>query len=133
GAPMEFVEGRRRAVEEVLALRPDAQVRWYDSRHDVPLIRPAELAADVERTALAAAFASISREASELHGDWGRGVHGDGGDGEGWNARDLLAHLASSQSSLVVMATTQPKVDDGRPRQPFDPNRWNASQVARRR
>src|SRR5207245_11184577 len=31
------------------------------------------------------------------------------------------------------MATTQPKVYDGRPRQPFDPNRWNASQVARRR
>jgi hypothetical protein len=129
GAPREFAEGRQRAVDEVVAARPDVQVRWYESRHDVPLIRPAELAADVERTALAAAFASIAREASELDGDWARRVHGDG---DGWDARHLLAHLASTQSSLVALATAQPRADDGRARQPFDPDRWNASQVGRR-
>jgi pimeloyl-ACP methyl ester carboxylesterase len=41
GAPPEFEEGRRRAVELVKSGRADAQVRWYESRHDVPLIRPA--------------------------------------------------------------------------------------------
>ena len=133
GAPPEFEEGRRRAVEEILAANPGLQVRWYESRHDVPLIRPAELAADVEATALAAAFASVAREAAQLQGDWTRPVHGDAGEGDGWQARDLLAHLASTQSSLAAIATAQPRADDGRPRQPFDPDRWNASQLARRR
>src|SRR5262249_1874138 len=41
GAPSEFAERRRRSVEEVIELRPDAQARWYESRHDVPLIRAA--------------------------------------------------------------------------------------------
>jgi pimeloyl-ACP methyl ester carboxylesterase len=133
GAPVEFEEGRRLAVEEVLAARPDTAVRWYESRHDVPLIRPAELAADVERTALAAAFASVAGEATRLEGEWTRKVHGLEAGADGWTARDLLAHLASTQSSLAAVATTQPKADDGRPRQPFDPDRWNASQLARRR
>jgi pimeloyl-ACP methyl ester carboxylesterase len=135
GAPVEFEEGRRRAVEEVLATVPSAQVRWYDSRHDVPLIRPAELAADVERTALAAAFADVAREASQLDGDWAQIVHGEsgGGEGGGWQASDLLAHLASTQSSLAAVATAPPPASDGRSRQPFDPDRWNASQVSRRR
>lgn len=133
GAPPEFEEGRRRAVEEIVAADPTAQVRWYESRHDVPLIRPAELAADVERTALAAAFASIAREASELDGDWTRPVHGETGDGDGWQARDLLAHLSSTQVSLAAVLTAPARSDDGRPRQPFDPDRWNASQVGRRR
>src|ERR671934_178197 len=73
--PAELAEGGGGAVEEILAARPDVAVRWYESRHDVPLIRPAELAADVERTALAAVFASVAREASSLQGDWSRRVH----------------------------------------------------------
>src|ERR1700730_8668608 len=89
GVPPEFEEGRRRAVEEVLANRPGVQVRWYESRHDIPLIRPDELATDVERTALAAELASLVREAAALDGDWRRPVHGDGG---GREAHDLLAH-----------------------------------------
>src|SRR5262249_28322760 len=102
GAPQEFVERRRRSVEEVRELRPDAQVRWYESRHDVPLIRPAELAGDVERTAIATGFWSLAREAARLvelrRGDWTRPAQGDGGD---WNAKDVLAHLSSTQAALA--------------------------------
>jgi pimeloyl-ACP methyl ester carboxylesterase len=132
GAPSEFAEGRRRAVEEVVANRTDVQLRWYDSRHDVPLIQPQALAADVERTAMAAGFASLARETARLDGDWRRPVHGDG---EGWAARDLLAHLASTQSSLAAVVTAKPRAEEGggEARRPFDPNRWNASQVSRRR
>jgi pimeloyl-ACP methyl ester carboxylesterase len=132
GAPPEFEEGRRRAVAEVVASRPDVQVRWYDSRHDIPLIRPAELALDVERTALAAGLATLARRAAALDGDWRRPVHGDG---EGWEARDLLAHLASTQSSLATLVTAEPRAADadGDRRRPFDADRWNASQVSRRR
>lgn len=54
GASQEFAELRRRAVEAVVAVRGDARVRWYDSRHDIPVIRPQELGADIERTAAAA-------------------------------------------------------------------------------
>jgi pimeloyl-ACP methyl ester carboxylesterase len=131
GAPSEFEEGRRRAVEEVVGTVPDVQVRWYDSRHDIPLIRPAELAEDVERTALAAELATLAREAAAVDGDWRRPVHGDG---EGWEARDLLAHLASTQSSLGAVVTAEPRAadGDGSRSRPFDPDRWNASQVARR-
>jgi pimeloyl-ACP methyl ester carboxylesterase len=133
GAPAEFEDGRRRAVEEILAADPGTQVRWYESRHDVPLIRPAELAEDVERTALASAFESVAREAADLRGDWARPVHGEAGDGGGWQAHDLLAHLASTQASLAAVVTAEPKADGERPAQPFDPDRWNASQVGRRR
>lgn len=38
-------EAGARRVEE---LRPDADIRWYDSRHDIPLIRADEVAADLE-------------------------------------------------------------------------------------
>lgn len=135
GAPPEFDEGRRRAVEAVQAAAPDVQVRWYESRHDVPLIRSVELAADVERTALAAAFTSVTREASRLQGDWTRPVHSESQDGASrWRARDLLAHLSSTQAALAGVVTAPPPPSDGgRPRQPFDPDRWNASQVGRRR
>jgi hypothetical protein len=131
GAPPEFEEGRRRAVEEVVGNLPDVQVRWYDSRHDIPLFRPAELAVDVERTALAAELASLAREAAALDRDWRMPVHGDG---EGWEAHDLLAHLASTQSSLSAVVTAEPRAPDGGGGgRPFDPDRWNASQVSRRR
>jgi pimeloyl-ACP methyl ester carboxylesterase len=131
GAPSEFVESRQRAVEEVVAKRPDVQVRWYDSRHDIPLIQPGALAVDVERTATAAGFAALARETARLDGDWQRPVHGDG---EGWAARDLLAHLASTQSSLAAVVTAQPRAEGGgEARPPFDPDRWNASQISRRR
>jgi pimeloyl-ACP methyl ester carboxylesterase len=50
-----FLEWKRRSAEAALAVRPDARVRWYDSPHDIPLVRPAELAADLEQTAVLAA------------------------------------------------------------------------------
>jgi pimeloyl-ACP methyl ester carboxylesterase len=31
--------------------RPDAEIRWYESRHDIPLIRPDEVATDLEALA----------------------------------------------------------------------------------
>jgi len=132
GAPSEFVERRRRAVEEVVELRPDAQVRWYESRHDVPLIRPAELAADVERTAIAAAFRSLARNAAALavspRSDWTRPAQGDE---DGWTAKQLLAHLSSTQAALPAVIAATPSAGNG-DRPAFDPARWNASQVRRR-
>jgi pimeloyl-ACP methyl ester carboxylesterase len=129
GAPPEFAERRRRSVDEVVELRPDAQVRWYESRHDIPLILPAELAADVERTAIAAGFRSLARDAAALKGDWARPVHGDE---DGWSAKQLLAHLSSTQAALpAVIAAPPPAAGDG-DRPAFDPERWNASQLRRR-
>src|SRR5487761_94017 len=46
-------EGARRVQE----IRPDADIRWYQSRHDVPLIRPNEVASDLE--ALARSVVSV--------------------------------------------------------------------------
>jgi pimeloyl-ACP methyl ester carboxylesterase len=40
-------EGARRVQE----IRPDADLRWYESRHDIPLIRPDEVATDLEALA----------------------------------------------------------------------------------
>jgi hypothetical protein len=31
--------------------RPEADIRWYESRHDIPLIRPDEVAIDLEALA----------------------------------------------------------------------------------
>jgi pimeloyl-ACP methyl ester carboxylesterase len=130
GAPQALLDWRRRSVDAVQELRPDARVRHYDSSHDIPLIRPEELAADLERTALAAGFWSVARTAAALAAaspDWNRPVHGGEG---GWDARELLAHLSSTQAALpaVVSAT-----GGGGGGEPFDPDRWNAGQVRRRR
>jgi pimeloyl-ACP methyl ester carboxylesterase len=133
GAPQEFAERRRRGVEEVVELRPDAQTRWYESRHDIPQIRPAELAADVERTAVAAEFRTLAREAAALAArgrlDWTRPAHGDA---EGWTARDVLAHLSSTQVAIPGVIETPPAAPDAGDRPAFDPARWNASQLRRR-
>lgn len=131
GAPPQLSEWRRRSLEEALALRPDACARWYDCHHDIPLLRPAELAADLERTALAASALEVARRAAALEGDWSRPAHSEG---SGWTARELLAHLASTQTAMVQVARSRSS-DKPQPsfRPPFDPDRWNASQVARRR
>lgn len=133
GAPAEAVQMRRRSVDEVRELRPDVQVRWYESRHDVPLIRPAELAADVERTAIAAAFWSLARQAGELvasaGADWSLPAQGDA---DGWRARDLLAHLSSTQAAMAGVVAARPAAGDGGAPVRFDPDRWNASQLRRR-
>jgi pimeloyl-ACP methyl ester carboxylesterase len=131
GVPQEFLDRRRRSVDEVVELRPDAQVRWYESRHDIPLIRPAELAADMERTAIAAAFRTIARDVAALtvrSHDWARPAQGDE---EGWTAKQLLAHLSSTQAALPGVIAAPPPPGDGE-RPAFDPARWNASQLRKR-
>ena len=40
-------EGARRVLE----IRPDADIRWYESRHDIPLIRPDQVATVLEALA----------------------------------------------------------------------------------
>jgi len=135
GAPAEFVERRRRSVEEVQELRPDAQVRWYESHHDVPLIRPAELAVDVARTAVAAGFWSLAREAAWMAASprvgWSRPAQGERGE---WNAKDVLAHVSSTQAAMAaVIAAPPPAGNEGAGAAAFDSARWNASQVRRRK
>jgi pimeloyl-ACP methyl ester carboxylesterase len=131
--PSSVLEWRRRTVERVRQLRPDAQVRWYDSPHDVPLVCPVELALDLERISVAAAFWSLVRETSALQHDerpWQRRIHAQGD----WEARDLLAHLSSTQSALAEVVTSAGREGEGiKTGQPFDPDRWNASQLRRRR
>ena len=116
---------RREAAEAVLSMQPAASVIWYDSPHDIPLFRPSELAEDVERMAIAAGFWDVGWRAAGLDGDWSVRVHDEGE----WSARQLLAHLASTQTALPQVLRTEPAQQTG---EPFDPDRWNASQVRRR-
>lgn len=131
GAPPDVRDWRRRSAEEVRRRRPDAQVRWYGSLHDIPLFQPEQLAADLERTAIAAAWWSLAREAAALARQpgaaWSAPAQGPGGQ---WDARDLLAHVASTHSTMAgVVAASRPSGSG----EPFEADRWNASQVRRRR
>jgi pimeloyl-ACP methyl ester carboxylesterase len=128
GAPSSLRAWRQRAAEQVRRSRPDAQLRTYDSAHDVPLIAPAALADDVERTAIAAAWYGLAREACRLEGDWARPAQSDQ---SGWTAKDLLGHLAGTQAAMAGVVSAPPSERPGG--SAFDPDRWNASQVARRR
>jgi pimeloyl-ACP methyl ester carboxylesterase len=38
---------KEKGARRVQEVRPDADVRWYESRHDIPLIRPDEVAKDL--------------------------------------------------------------------------------------
>ena len=105
---------------------PGVDVRWYDSRHDIPQIRPAELAADVERLCLEAGFEWAARRARGLQGDFARRALVD------WDARELLAHVASTQSALPTVLRAAAPAPDAAAALPFDSDRWNASQVRRR-
>ncbi len=42
---------REESARRMQEIRPDVDLRWYDSRHDIPLIRPDEVAADLEELA----------------------------------------------------------------------------------
>jgi pimeloyl-ACP methyl ester carboxylesterase len=50
-APEMIAEWKRTNVEEVRRLAPNAEVKWYDSAHDIPLHLPDQVAADVEALA----------------------------------------------------------------------------------
>ncbi len=47
-APAPILSWKEAAAELLRSLVPDAAIRWYESPHDVPLHRPAEVAADIE-------------------------------------------------------------------------------------
>jgi uncharacterized protein (TIGR03083 family) len=85
------------------------------------------VAEGVSASSLQAGFVELASIIRALHGDWSAPVSGY----EGWTCHDLLAHLSSTQASLAVVAesSTKPTPDGA---VPFDPNRWNASQVRKR-
>jgi pimeloyl-ACP methyl ester carboxylesterase len=51
-------------VTRLAAIAPRVEVRWFDTPHDIPLFKPAEVAAEVERIATLAAGGSASEAAT---------------------------------------------------------------------
>jgi pimeloyl-ACP methyl ester carboxylesterase len=49
--PARMTQSRQSGAERLETLAPNIEVRWFDSRHDIPLYMPAEVAAEVERVA----------------------------------------------------------------------------------
>lgn len=52
---------------------------------------------------------------------------------EGWSAHDLLAHLSSTQQATPRLVESAFGGSSAGPSEPFDEDRWNASQLRRRR
>ena len=85
------------------------------------------MAEGVSASSLQAGFVELASIVRALHGDWSAPVSGY----DGWTCHDLLAHLSSTQASLATVAESSTKsAPEGAT--PFDPNRWNASQVRKR-
>ncbi len=123
-----FTDFKRRSAALIAEQVPGTAVHWYQSGHDIPIERPAAVAADLERLCLRAAFADVTAEIAGLDGSW------DAPTGYlDWTAKDLLAHLSSTQAALPAVARSRPNPVDAMPAEPFDSDRWNASQVRRRR
>jgi len=128
-----FLDWKRGGVRQALESRPDAWVRWYAAHHEVTLFQPDRLAADLERLAFAAGFSDLAVQPPRLRVDWQSPLPGEE---QVWTAKDLLAHLASTQTALSQVLRTagaSGPVVAGQPARTFDADRWNASQVARRR
>lgn len=128
-----FLGWKRAAAAHVQEQRSDSWVRWYESHHEVTLFQPGRLAADLERLAFAAAYSDLAHQVERLELDWQTPLIGEQ---EAWTAKDLLAHLASTQTSLshlVLTAGAQLWSEAAEEAPPFDADRWNASQVGRRR
>jgi len=126
GGDVGLRQWKEAGADRVREARPDAEIRWYDSRHDIPLIRADEVAADIERLALRAGLAEALREASALTGDWSRPAT------EGWTAKELLAHVSSSVAATPRVLLAPPPAAGDAAAPPFDSDRWNASMIRRR-
>ena len=87
------------------------------------------MADGTSETALDAGFIELASIVRALHGDWSAPAGGEYGD---WSCKDLLAHLSSTEASLarIVSSSSEP----ARPgAEPFDADRWNASQIRKRK
>jgi pimeloyl-ACP methyl ester carboxylesterase len=124
-----FTEFKQRSARLVGEQVPTAVTRWFDSGHDIPIERPAEVAVEVERTCLRAGWADVTADVLALEGDWNRQTGY-----QGWSARDLLVHLASTATAMPEVSRSRLDPDsDGARSEPFDSDRWNASQQRRRK
>src|SRR5438445_686729 len=87
------------------------------------------MADGISETSLEAGFIELASIVRALHGDWTSAAGGEYG---GWSCHDLLAHLSSTQASLprIVTSSTEPAKPGA---EPFDADRWNGSQVRRRK
>ena len=122
-----FLDYKRRSAAAVAEQVPGATVHWYPTGHDVPLEQPAEIAGELERLCLRAGFAEVTAEILAADGDWARPTGY-----QDWTAKDLLAHLSSTQAALPAVARSRPDPAATKPAVKFDSDRWNASQVRRR-
>jgi len=85
------------------------------------------MADGVSESSLEAGFIELASIVRALHGDWSAPADGY----EDWTAKDLLAHLSSTEASLAAVAesiTQEPRPGA----EPFDADRWNRSQVRKR-
>ncbi|HEY8759847.1 MAG TPA: alpha/beta fold hydrolase [Candidatus Dormibacteraeota bacterium] len=122
-----FADFKKSSAALIAEQVPGTVVHWYRSGHDVPIEQPAELAADLERLCLRAAFADVTADIAASEGDWAVPTgYLD------WTAKDLLAHLSSTQAALPVVARSREGEGEAAAEQ-FDSDRWNASQLRRRR
>src|SRR5579859_165982 len=86
------------------------------------------MADGISESSLEAGFIELASIVRALHGEWSAAA---GGGYEGWTCHDLLAHLSSSEAALarVAAASTEPAPPRA---EPFDADRWNASQLRKR-
>lgn len=132
GGPAGFVEMKRQTAEALAAQLPGVTVHWYQTNHDIPVEDPKGVADDLERTALRAAHRDLGRRIHALSGTWSAPAGYSEVPGEDWDAKDLLAHIASTHGTLALMCTAEPQPPDPA-KPPFDPQRWNASMLRRRK
>lgn len=85
------------------------------------------VAGETSISSLASGYIELAGIVRALDGDWTVPAPGY----QGWTCRDLLAHLSSTAASLPAVASSVTEARDPNA-PPFDPDRWNASQVRRR-
>lgn len=121
-----FLDSKRRSAQVISEQVPGTVVHWHRSGHDIPIHLPGAIAEEITRLCLRAGLADVTAEIAGLEGDW-QAPTGY----QDWTAKDLLAHLSSSQAALPAISRSRPTAVE--PGEPFDSGRWNASQVRRRK